>query len=52
MQLQVKYLANKAERPDELNLRLHRAISWLAKAESSQNDLDIQFITLWISFRG
>lgn len=36
--------------PDNLNLRLHRALSWLQKAENSQDDLDIQFISLWVSF--
>lgn len=40
----------KSERSDELNLRLHRSISWLTKAEQASDDLDIQFITLWISF--
>jgi len=34
----------------ELSLRIHRALSWLHKAELSENDLDAQFIFLWISF--
>lgn len=50
MTLQEQFLANKKRRSDELNLRLHRALSWLTKAENSQDDLDIEFITLWISF--
>lgn len=33
-----------------MNLRLHRALSWLKKAEETSEDLDIQFITLWITF--
>ena len=41
---------SKSQHSDELNLRLHRALSWLEKAENSQEDMDIQFITLWISF--
>lgn len=41
---------SKSQHSDELNLRLHRALSWLEKAENSQDDIDIQFITLWISF--
>ncbi|RAU19907.1 hypothetical protein DN062_02205 [Nitrincola tibetensis] len=34
----------------ELSLRIHRALSWLHKAELSEDDLDAQFIFLWISF--
>lgn len=41
---------DKHNRPDALNLRLHRAFSWLSRAEASTDDLDIQFVTLWISF--
>ena len=50
MHLQQQFLQSKANNSDELNLRLHRAISWLVKAEQSEQDLDIQFITLWIAF--
>ena len=35
---------------DNLALRVHRALSWLHKAELSKGDLDAQFIFLWISF--
>jgi hypothetical protein len=35
---------------DALGLRVHRAISWLNKAELSQDDKDSQYIFLWISF--
>jgi hypothetical protein len=31
-------------------LRLHRAISWYASAEINDNQLDIKFVSLWISF--
>ena len=31
-------------------MRLHRAISWLARAESESGDQDAQFIFLWIAF--
>lgn len=31
-------------------VRLHRAISWLKRAEQEQTDLDAQFIFLWIAF--
>ena len=45
-----QFKKSKSERSDELNLRLHRSISWLTKAEQASDDLDIEFITLWISF--
>lgn len=35
--------------PDNFCLRLHRAFSWLQKAEQDE-DLDSQFISLWIAF--
>ncbi len=50
MTLHTHFHATKDERPDELNLRLHRALSWLKKAEESTGDKDIQFISLWIAF--
>lgn len=30
--------------------RLHRALSWLACAAGQEDDVDVQFISLWISF--
>jgi hypothetical protein len=38
--------------PPNLNLRLHRALSWLARAEAAEQegDLDGRFIFLWIAF--
>jgi hypothetical protein len=33
-----------------LNLRVHRALSWLDRAEHCGKDLDARFIFLWISF--
>lgn len=42
------------EKRDQLSsdhaTRLHRAISWLACAETHKEDEDIGFITLWIAF--
>lgn len=35
--------------PENFRLRIHRALSWLKKAENSE-DLDTKFISLWISF--
>lgn len=48
--LKQRYHLSKPNNPDELNLRLHRAISWLDKADDSQDDLDIRYISLWIAF--
>lgn len=31
-------------------VRIHRAISWLARAEQEGDDADAQFVFLWISF--
>lgn len=33
-----------------LGLRIHRAISWLQRAESAGDDADVRFILLWIGF--
>ena len=35
--------------PPDLNLRLHRALSWLKRAEMAEDD-DGRFIFLWIAF--
>lgn len=43
----------RAERVDHhpnLALRVHRALSWLQRAEQLKGDLDTQFISLWIAF--
>jgi len=36
--------------PENLGLRVHRAISWLIRAEKEQDDPDVAFILLWVSF--
>ena len=36
--------------PESLGLRVHRALSWLDKAEQCSDDPDCQFIFLWIAF--
>ena len=43
------YQNNKHTFSDEFRLRIHRALSWLDKAESTEDE-DIRFITLWIAF--
>lgn len=36
--------------PPSLSLRVHRALSWLRRAEAEQSDEDVRFILLWIGF--
>jgi hypothetical protein len=36
--------------PEPLGLRVHRAISWLGRAELAGEDHDVRFILLWIAF--
>lgn len=38
------------EHSEPSRIRLHRAISWLARSEKEANDSDAQIIFLWISF--
>lgn len=36
--------------PEPVRLRIHRAISWVGRAEASRDDGDARFIFLWIAF--
>ena len=36
--------------PESTRIRIHRAISWLARAEAEADDHDARFIFLWIAF--
>ncbi len=36
--------------PDVMELRVHRAISWIGRAEKENKDEDARFIFLWIAF--
>jgi hypothetical protein len=36
--------------PESFTIRLHRAISWLKSAEKQEENLDLKFISLWVSF--
>ena len=36
--------------PDDLRLRLRRAISWVERAERENNDVDAAFVFYWIAF--
>ena len=36
--------------PEALSLRVHRALSWLDRAEKETEDIDAKFIFLWVAF--
>ena len=48
--LRDKQKAIRGSFPEALGLRVHRALSWLGRAEAEPNDPDIRFILLWIGF--
>ena len=52
VRLKARQRAERDEWPENLSLRVHRALSWLNRAEQlgSQDDLDGQFIFLWVAF--
>ena len=51
-QLKKRQRAERAGWPENLGLRVHRALSWLDRAEQfeKQGDVDGEFIFLWIAF--
>lgn len=49
-QLKAKQREVRHAFPLSLTLRVHRALSWLRRAEDSHGDLDVRFILLWIGF--
>ena len=50
--LKERHRAERDAYPPNLSLRVHRALSWLDRAEqlAAQDDADGQFILLWIAF--
>ncbi|MCL6241924.1 MULTISPECIES: HEPN domain-containing protein [Acinetobacter] len=50
MLLEEIFKSKKSEHTDQFNLRIHRGLSWLKKSIDLQDDLDLQFISLWVSF--
>ena len=44
-ELQQTFVKNKEQYSEVLRLRIYRSISWLKKAEASEADDDIRFIT-------
>lgn len=49
-QLKEQHRRVRDAQPDSLRIRIHRAISWLARAEQETDDPDARFIFLWIAF--
>lgn len=47
--LKNKHRAVREAHSEDLRIRIHRAISWLARAEQETDDLDGRFIFLWIA---
>ncbi|MGE8559075.1 MAG: hypothetical protein ACN6NU_11520 [Acinetobacter sp.] len=50
MLLEEIFKSKKAEHSDYFNLRIHRGLSWLKKSVELDSDLDLKFMSLWISF--
>lgn len=48
--LKSRHRLMREDQPEQLRVRLHRAISWLTRAEQETDDPDARFIFLWISF--
>ena len=47
--LKRRHRQERDSQPTNLSLRLHRALSWLNRAEQAEDD-DGRFIFLWIAF--
>jgi hypothetical protein len=47
--LKIRQRQERDDYPEDLSLRVHRALSWLDRAEQ-ESDPDSRFIFLWISF--
>ncbi|AKD38887.1 hypothetical protein I926_07855 [Pasteurella multocida subsp. multocida OH4807] len=48
--LETSYKNKRKTFDENFRLRIHRAISWLKKAQASEDDNDTKFISLWIAF--
>jgi hypothetical protein len=49
-QLKLRHRAERAHYPHHLALWVHPALSWLHRSESCQNNLDGQFIFMWVAY--
>lgn len=47
--LKQRHRAIRDSQPEALRVRIHRAISWLARAEQEGDDMDARFLFLWIA---
>lgn len=48
--LKARHRTVRDGQPDALRTRIHRALSWLARAEREADDPDARFLFLWIAF--
>ncbi|OTG64738.1 HEPN domain-containing protein [Acinetobacter silvestris] len=44
------FKSKKCENTDQFNLRIHRGLSWFKKSQQLDDDLELKFICLWVSF--
>jgi len=49
-ELKARHRAERDDYPQSLSLRVHRALSWLDRAERETEDADARFIFLWVAF--
>ncbi|WP_027079814.1 HEPN domain-containing protein [Luteimonas mephitis] len=49
-ELKARHRGIRDAQPEALRVRIHRAISWLARAERETGDPDARFLFLWIAF--
>lgn len=50
LQLKDRHRQLRDAHPEALRTRIHRALSWLQRAEREADDTDARFIFLWIAF--
>lgn len=49
-ELKARQRSEREAYPVNLSLRVHRALSWLDRAEQSKGDLDAEYVFLWVAF--
>lgn len=47
--LKERHRAIREDQPEALRLRIHRALSWLQRAEQAGDDPDLRFILSWVA---
>lgn len=48
--LKAKQRELRSDFSEALTLRVHRALSWLGRAEGEAGDVDVKFVLLWVGF--